>query len=150
MDTKLPKKLFLLGSPGSKFDIVTEILEKVVVDSGNKCVTVKNYQPDEFLPSIDEKFSQDWIICIYQKDSPGLQSWLESGEKKITQEKMKSIIKTNNKHILSFVMKHYLKLERFTPYWIERNFDQKVDFDCSQSEDIFVTIYQPKLFKQVD
>ena len=146
MDTNSAKKIFLTGTSGSKYNAIFNIIEPLI---DNKSLLIKDNHPAILLSGTDNKILEHRVICLYQKDNNCLQSWVELGIQDITREEMKTIIKNHNKQILSFAMKHCLKLEKFTPYWVERILHKEIDFDYDKFEDIFVTIYQPKSPSQV-
>ena len=136
--------------PGMEFEptLDADYIDQAWTQSGG-CRIVKSHEWSEMLEDVHATFPEDWITCIYRKDAPSLEWWLEAGGYAITYPKydayedMKSTIKAQNKGILAFVMKHHLKLERFTPFWIKREFGATINFDYSKYEDVFVTIWKP-------
>ena len=146
MDINSSEKIFLTGTPGSKYNAIFKIIESLI---DNKNLLIKDNYPAILLSGTDKKILEHCVICLYQKDNNCLQSWVELGIQDITREEMQAVIKNHNKQILSFAMKHCLKLEKFTPYWVERTLHKEIDFDYDKFEDIFVAIYQPELPSQV-
>jgi hypothetical protein len=113
------------------------------------CKVVKSHEWSEMLPEVHDAFPEDWIMLIHRQHKPSLNWWLEAGGYSISYpnytayDDMPATIKRQNQAIMRWVFAKSCKLERFNPFWVEREFDQSIDFDASPWEDVFVTLWKP-------
>mgnify|MGYP000704687686 CR=1 FL=1 len=136
--------------PGMEFEprLDEDYINSAWADSAG-CKVVKSHEWSEMLPDIHKAFPEDWIMLVHRQHKPSLEWWLEAGGYNISYpdytayNNMEATIKNQNKSILAWVFKQNCKLERFTPFWIESQFGQSIDFEYSKYEDIFVTLWKP-------
>lgn len=113
------------------------------------CRVVKSHEWSEMLTDVHSVFPNDWIMLVHRQHKPSLEWWLEAGGYNITYpnytayEDMDATIKRQNQGIMKWVFERSCKLERFTPFWVEREFGQTVDFDSGKYQDVFVTLWKP-------
>jgi len=136
--------------PGMEFEpcLVADYIDSAWSKPGG-CRVVKSHEWCEMLQDVHTTFPKDWIMLVYRQHKPSLEWWLEAGGYSITYpdytaySNMPSIIKRQNQAIMRWVFEHSCKLERFTPSWVKREFDQNIDFDSAKYEDVFVTLWKP-------
>ena len=136
--------------PGMEFE---PLLDADYIDSAwtqlGGCCIVKSHEWSEMLPKVHAAFPTDWIMLVHRQHKPSLEWWLEAGGYNITYPKytayqdMQATIKRQNQGIMRWVFEKGCRLERFTTHWVEREFEQSIEFDSSKYEDIFVTIWKP-------
>lgn len=113
------------------------------------CRIVKSHEWSEILADVHSAFPEDWIMLVHRQHKPSLEWWLEAGGYGISYpnytayEDMPATIKNQNQAMMRWVFSHSCKLERFNPYWVEREFEQSIDFDHTPWEDVFVTLWRP-------
>ena len=113
------------------------------------CRLIKSHEWSEMLNDLHKAFPKDWIMLVHRQHKQSLEWWLEAGGYNIAYPSyaaytdMSATIKQQNRAIMQWVFAKNLKLERFTPYWVEREFGQSIDFDYSPWEDVFVTLWKP-------
>ena len=136
--------------PGMEFEpqLDAHYIDQAWTKTGG-CRLIKSHEWSEMLPEVHQAFPKDWILLIYRQNKASLKWWLEAGGYNITYPSysaytdMQETIKQQNRGIMRWVFEKSCTLERFTPYWIEREFGQSIDFDSTTFEDIFVTIWKP-------
>jgi len=136
--------------PGMEFETMlnAEHIDQAWTKPGG-CKLIKSHEWSEMLADLHHVFPEDWIMLVYRQHRPSLKWWLEAGGYNITYpnysayKDMSATIKQQNRAIMQWVFDKNCTLERFTPFWIEREFGQIVDFDYSKYEDVFVTLWKP-------
>ena len=136
--------------PGMEFEpkLDATYIDRAWTQPGG-CKLVKSHEWSEMLSDVHACFPKDWIILVHRQHKPSLEWWLEAGGYNITYpnytayKDMQDTIKRQNQAILRWVFERSCRLERFTPFWIEREFGQNVDFDSSKYQDVFVTLWKP-------
>ena len=119
----------------------------------NGCKLVQSHEWCDQLSVVNHAFPEDWIMLIHRQQKPSLKTWLELGGYAIEYpdysdfQDMPATIKRQNQGIMKWVFEKSCRLERFTPFWVEREFNQTVEFDQTQFDDVFVTVYKPELVK---
>ena len=136
--------------PGMEFE---PILDNDYINSAwaqpDGCKLVKSHEWSEMLADVHHAFPEDWIMLVHRQHKPSLDWWVEAGGYNISYpnytsyKDMEATIKSQNQSIMRWVFAKTCKLERFTLFWVEREFDQSIDFDASPWEDVFVTLWKP-------
>ena len=137
--------------PGMELEprLNAEYIDSAWTHSGG-CRLIKSHEWSEMLPDVHSAFPEDWIMLIYRQTASSLKWWLEAGGYNISYpsysayQDMPAIVQRQNQGIMRWVFDKSCTLERFTSYWIQREFDQTVDFDHSNFEDIVVSLYKRK------
>ena len=136
--------------PGMEFEpkLDAEYIGQAWTQPGGCCL-VKSHEWSEMLDNVHKVFAKDWIMLVHRQHKPSLEWWLKAGGYDIAYPNysaytdMQATIKQQNRAIMQWVFDKNLQLERFTPYWVEREFNQSIDFDHSPWEDVFVTLWKP-------
>lgn len=136
--------------PGMEFE---PILDVDYIDSAwthsNGCRIVKSHEWCEMLQDVHNTFPKDWILLVHRQHKQCYNWWTAAGGYDISYpnyssyDDLPTIIKRQNQAIMRWVFEKHCPLERFNPYWVEREFDQNIDFDASPWEDVFVTLWKP-------
>lgn len=136
--------------PGMEFEpkLEADYIDQAWTQLGD-CRLIKSHEWSEMLPDVHDAFPEDWIMLVHRQHKTSLEWWLEAGGYNITYpnytayKDMPATIKRQNQGIMRWVFEKNCKLERFTPFWVEREFDQRINFDSNKYEDIFVTLWKP-------
>ena len=136
--------------PGMEFEpqLDTAYIDQAWTQPGG-CRLIKSHEWSEMLVDVRSAFPLDWIMLVHRQYKPSLEWWLEAGGYNISYpnytayENMPATIKRQNQGIMKWVFEKSCKLERFTPFWVEREFGQTVDFDANKYQDVFVTLWKP-------
>ena len=136
--------------PGMEFEprLDAEYIDQAWAQPGG-CRLIKSHEWSEMLADVHTEFPLDWIMLVHRQHKPSLKWWLEAGGYNITYpnytayEDMSATIKQQNQAIMKGVFAKNCTLERFTPYWLEREFGQVINFDYDRYEDVFVTLWRP-------
>jgi len=140
MNSQLPNQIFFSGSFGSKWDSISQVLKQL---SGIESRLIYKQDYSEMLPELNQLNPEDWIMLVHRQYKPSLDLWLKTGEQNMQLDQVTDLIKKQNQFIMRWVFEKNLKLERFTPHWVEREFGQNINFDSAEFDDVFVTIYKP-------
>ena len=124
-----------------------------VWDDSAECKIVRSHEWCDQLNNVHNAFPNDWIMLVHRQQKTSLTTWLELGGYSITYpdysdyQDMSATIKRQNQGIMKWVFEKNCKLERFSPFWVEREFGQSIKFDQTLFDDVFVTIYKPEPVK---
>ena len=122
-------------------------------DQSTGCKIVQSHEWCDQLNDVHTSFPEDWIMLVHRQQKTSLSTWLELGGYSIAYpdysdyQDMSATIKRQNQGIMKWVFEKHCKLERFSPFWVERELGQAIKFDQTLFDDVFVTIYKPELEK---
>jgi hypothetical protein len=111
---------------------------------------IKCHQFSTQLDYIAERFPNQRLMMVYRPDEICYDWWMTIGGFEIKYPRydwyenptqMRSHIANENRHILAFCERNGLKLELFTPQWVEKNFGERIEFDAKFGVEYFSDVY---------
>lgn len=111
------------------------------------CRLIKSHEWSYMIKDIHSKFIHDWILLVYRDNNVSFSWWKDAGGFDIKypnysyykdDDTMLKEIRSQNKHILDFSVKHKLKWDNFGSKFIQNNFD--VSANIETMKDVYVTL----------